>query len=511
MNPLESLVPVALVGTERQTVPTVALPAAFQPLLDTLGAAEAPERLLRLAGVVDLAARAGAQAGRVDAPAAPPAEETLRAPDDPELLATFAEILADGPDRLRAELFLRLRHAGMRLPPRLLPAALGAATAHADLRPLLAPVLGARGLWLAGLNPDWSHAAGGGGDAEEITWTEGSLERRVAFLRHERQRDAAAARARLTTIFAKEGARERAALLAALDPPLPDDIPFLESARADRGREVRALSARLLARLPASPFALRQAERIRPLLERKLFRWHLEPPAACPPEWREDGIEPARPNGEPLGERAWWLLQLTRAAPLAVWTEVTGMTPAKLLEWAGKTDWADALRRGWREATLAQRDAAWADALVLDPSIAGVPGALEPLLALLDAPARERHWLGRLQAEPDNAASLVRAFADSRTLDDPAPGPDLCRALVRAWPRVAELVVTSPWLGLRALAEDLATLLPLAFAREAVAAWRPPADAPPSAAEAQSRLLAILRLREQLSLPHEQPRSGASP
>jgi hypothetical protein len=102
----------------------------------------------------------------------------------------------------------------------------------------------------------------------EITrenWTGFQKIHRIAFLRNERRKHAAAARALLQDVFKSEPANVRGDLLGALDVGLGvDDLPFLESLANDRADSVRAVAARLVATVPGTPaFTARLSEAAR--------------------------------------------------------------------------------------------------------------------------------------------------------------------------------------------------------------------------------------------------------
>jgi hypothetical protein len=85
-------------------------------------------------------------------------------------------------------------------------------------------------------------------------WTGFQKIHRIAFLRNERRKHAAAARALLQDVFKTEPANMRGDLLGALDVGLGvDDLPFLESLANDRADSVRAVAARLVAAVPGTP------------------------------------------------------------------------------------------------------------------------------------------------------------------------------------------------------------------------------------------------------------------
>jgi hypothetical protein len=102
----------------------------------------------------------------------------------------------------------------------------------------------------------------------EITadnWAGFQKAHRVAFLRSERRKHPAIARAMLETGFKSELAHVRADLLQALEVSLGiDDLPFIESLSGDRAESVRAAAASLMAAVPGTPaFTARLAEAAR--------------------------------------------------------------------------------------------------------------------------------------------------------------------------------------------------------------------------------------------------------
>jgi hypothetical protein len=100
----------------------------------------------------------------------------------------------------------------------------------------------------------------------EITaenWTQFPKAHRVAFLREERRRDAAAGRALLESVLRSEPAAVRADLVAALDVGLgPDDWPLLQGLIVDRSENVRNTAAQLSARVPGTPGYQLAAQRL---------------------------------------------------------------------------------------------------------------------------------------------------------------------------------------------------------------------------------------------------------
>jgi len=436
MSHWNTLLQTALVGTARQPVPVAeGMAGEFGGLLQAIQAGEAQGQLLRAAGAVAIGRRAG-----FVAPGLPPSDAPVATADehpvlnDPALQAAVADALASGPLRLQHEGLAAITAAGLRLPHNLLPTALDAGRRAIDLRPAVIPALGERGLWLAARNDDWRYAAGASEQADAQTrWDEGSLEQRRAVLAEQRRSDPAAARERLAAELPQLPAKERAALLGALAGNIgPDDEALLDAQLKDRARDVRQAAVELLQRLPASAHVRRIEAFLSPLLTQVGGAWQMNAPDAIDPRWKDDAIDPARPTHESLGERAWWLYQLVRQAPLAWWTTHTGMTPAALLEWAAKSDWKDALLRGWNEAVLAVPDVDWCDAMLDRPHSSYSQRAwIGQLLALLPRERRERHWASEL-GESGNGVQEVIAFADQACAPGETPSAELSRKLAAA-------------------------------------------------------------------------------
>lgn len=348
----------------------------------------------RAAGVMAACQRAGLTLPSPSAAVLPPspADEHALASDHP-WSTLLASVFADGPVRLQYEVCRLLARLGATLPPQLLPGALDAGKRAVALRPPLLRVLGHRGRWLATLNAEWRYAAEGtASEHDPQVWEEGNLAQRVAYLRALRQQEPARARELLHAQLGGLPAKERVELVATLEHGLGEsDETLLDPLLNDRSRDVRAVAAMLLAKLPHSAHARRITGWLAPLLapKRNLLgrTWTLDAPSAADPAWPSAAIESNRPQHERLGERAWWLYQLVRQAPLSWWVDGTGMVPAQLIAWAAKSDWTDALYRGWRERVGAA-DHDWIHAMLASRAFGDVAG----LLAWLPVAEREPYW-----------------------------------------------------------------------------------------------------------------------
>lgn len=214
-------------------------------------------------GLLDDAARAAAarratvRTRQLDAPEPAPEQDPNQPPQ--AFVTTVNAVLARTPttrDPLLTEALTLLARAGMVLPTRLLVPMLNAATWNREIATALPPVLGARGRWLAGLDPRWlrGHAID---EPKPQDWDEGSLAERLAWVRHVRATDPDAGR-ELVAETRKEKASDRAQFVAALGVGLGlDDEELLEGLLRDRSKEVGRTAAGLLARIEGSAYLRR--------------------------------------------------------------------------------------------------------------------------------------------------------------------------------------------------------------------------------------------------------------
>lgn len=341
-------------------------------------------------------------------------------------------------------------------------ALLDAARARTDLRPQALAFAGARGLWLARLNPDWKFAlrSTSGGvvlpapedtEAVQRLWEEGLFAERVALLTAVRDHAPAVGIELLTTTWSTERAEDRLMFLDSLRTRLVDgDEPFLEGALADRSRNVRSTAAELLSALPGSALAGRMADRAISCISLDLSedeaRISVEAPHECDAAMQRDGVSAVPPAGR--GERSWWLGQLVEAAPLGIWTtRLRGLTPDRIVTLPVADGWGEELHAAWCRAAVRQRDTAWSRALL---SGRGTTSLAERARLLAALPGSERaDWVAGFTARH----GLSEAFQLLSVCDVPWAGT-LGRSVVDAL-EIARDAGSYPWSfsGVMGLAE----------------------------------------------------------
>lgn len=361
---MDALTRAAVAGTSREKPPASGLPtdALFES-----AAGKSPQReLLLRAGTRAVYRAAGrlAESG-IEAPQPAP-DETISA-CSAKAAELLGRLLVDQRTSILLEALERLRLAGLRLPHALLP---GAMNAVQELRPAVDAVLGERGRWLARLNPEWAWAVGDEGDLRDV-WDEGDLKERTSVLRRVRERDPALGRAWLSETWRQEKADARSAMLEAFEENLsPEDEPYLESSLGDRSMKVRAVAADLLARLPGSAYALRNAERAEAIIagfetpstgflgRRRSGKLMVEIPPAVDEEWKRELPGEASPPRK-IGERAWTVVRTLEVIPPVYWERRFGATPEELIA-AARGEWEAVLLTGWRRAAVRHGQESWA-------------------------------------------------------------------------------------------------------------------------------------------------------
>ncbi|WP_194924624.1 DUF5691 domain-containing protein [Catenulispora pinisilvae] len=411
----QDLVSTALVGTDRRTPPAA---GEFDAPGDTPAAALLSSAALmsawRRAGSAGSAysaelvgeAEGGAQTEGRDG-AAPAAKSA--APDPRPLLSTATSARLTALVASRSETLPEYLGAaaktGCRAPAELLPPLFDYARGSIAVRADLMKLAGPRGTWLAKQNQQWSTFTRYAAAPDPEAWRSDKPHERIGYLTWFRGKDPASARVLVQEAWTQTGpgagvlaAETRAAFVEALAVGLgPEDEPFLESALDDKSRQVRAEAVRLLATLPSSRFAERMAARLHEWVRVStegtavLVTLKDEPLAATEDQTR-DGIGEGWVQTEDERRLAklqpsYWLEDLIASTPLAAW-EHYGLLPAELLRATAANRWeANSCHRGWRSATLRQKDPAWAEAFC-------AVNAANDMLELLSDEAAERWCLG---------------------------------------------------------------------------------------------------------------------
>lgn len=375
MEAWQTILKTALLGTGREAG---ALPEMAGAIGETAARAcasgEPAERLLKAAAVLGTAKLAGLVPGAVARVEAAAPAETMPACSS-GAASCLARMLAGEYVEVLPECLGLLAQAGKRVPHALLPELLERAMANRELRPLVAQVMGERGLWLMGQNTEWQFESG---EEPAEAWETGTREVRLTAFRRLRESDPAGALAKLSATWAQEPPEDRAAFVESMATGLSmADEPLLEGALDDKRKEVRKAAAELLMRLPQSALVGRMAERLRACVHVKvtekrkmlglgsaqqIVSVEVTLPEACDKAMVRDGIDAKQPAGPRIGEKAWWLQQIVGSAPPDM---LAPGVPAKaIVEACAKIDWMEPLYAGWARAAARSGDATWAAAML---------------------------------------------------------------------------------------------------------------------------------------------------
>jgi hypothetical protein len=487
---LDELLSAALVGTARAGDAPAALPDALEEAAAAVTDPSPEQRLLTRVALLSAFVRAGCK----------PVAETAKphaAPADvmPACSAKAADLLADlirdGAKELVLEWLTAAGTAGRRVPHRLLPEVLEAARKDKSLRDAATPVIDTRGRWLMSQNPAWQSIAADDAPDESV-WETGTPDQRRFVLRQTRQTDPARARALLQKTWKTDPADDRAAFLKLYAMGLSiDDEPLLESLLDDRSKQVRAVAADLLAALPGSQFARRMIERASPLLTFQKSGLIVALPGEVDKAAQRDGIEKTPPQG--TGEKQWWLQQVVGLVPLSVWSESSGLEPAKIVSAAAGNDFADAVLEGFNTSAGRSRDPAWIEPLLRQRL--AVTGRLSRTMLAALPPGQFLKFAGELLSESKTGLLACADLIDNGNvpLDLPA-----ARLWVQTVANLAGKGGREEWAVLYNLPSQGATRLPPGVRELIEVRWSVTSEPWVHFRGAVEKLIKTLELRQQI-------------
>ena len=375
----------ALLGTNRAELPAVPVDAALDDVLNQIPRQDPAATLLAIAGTLTLHSQAGWQppqgATRPPVPALPGepvCSTSIGSQIDALLEGSQAALL---PEMLEA--LAKTNHCA---PNFLLPNLLDKGTKLAKLRPSILAVLGKRGRWLAGQNPEWGWAS-----LEIETWS-GLLtqwqtavpKKRQALLRQLRLTEPERGRHILEQTWKSNNDLTRNQLIKLLDINLSlADEPFLELALDDRNHLVRRAAADLLARLPQSRLAKRMCQHVTGILSwtpKKERAITVRLPASFSPAMLRDGM-PAIKAEDRTRLHARLLTQTISRVPLSYWLEQWQKTPLEIAHAVLNSTWPRSLTAAFGTAAIRQQDESWAAALITTNQFNTAMGRLVPVLS----------------------------------------------------------------------------------------------------------------------------------
>lgn len=388
MNDWHTLTKAALLGTRRTAVPTLPPHSPAADLLAALAGDDPAHQLLATAGTLALQQNAGrlpTRAAQSDTP--PPLAAADEWPTCSRRAAQRLDTILGGTRRpLLREFLAALQRHQQRIPEHLLPALLTHGAKMAHTRPIILPVLGARGRWLARQNPAWVFASPALEQWDVLldVWRAADKTGRQGLLRQLRHTRPAVGRDLIATEWHSANGHTRYHFIKQFDVGLAmADEPFLERALDDRSHLVRREAAARLSNLPDS----RYASRMRDYAPRFLTwtPWHkhkinLHFPEITPAMLRDGLLTDSSTELARLRERQ--ITHLVSSVPLDHWTTIWDTTPTDIVAAIPTTRWQRTLTNGFTQAALRQRNVDWALALLVQDNYSL---RTTRLFALLDA------------------------------------------------------------------------------------------------------------------------------
>jgi hypothetical protein len=378
-NLWQSLVATALIGTERQADLPQVDGSPIGELMAQLPGGNAETSLLNRAAALALYCKAGQKPLTVSA-TGPIACEPDDVPVCPQSALVYLRQTLSGDRRAQLSECLRLiAEAGWRMPERLLPQVLELGRKQPELRPVITPIWGKRGLWLAQQLPDGNDAIA---TTDSGDWETGTRSRRIRYLEQTRLVDPALARTQLEDAFNRENAKDRALFLKTLKVGLSDaDLVFLEKGLTDRSQEVQQVAIALLTQLPASSLCQKAIAVLRTAIvdDRSSSSFDITPPKKLDADIQALKLAPIS-TAKQLGKSAVELAHLISWVPLSSWSEQLGVGIPELLERTTQSHWRDAIVIGLINATMNQKNA-----IVAAELLAAIPEEASRLMGLLTA------------------------------------------------------------------------------------------------------------------------------
>jgi hypothetical protein len=369
MNAWETLVASALVGTDRQSPAIDFTAPALTDYQTSLQSQSATQQILSAAGLIAAYQAVGQSTATANLPlsAAASSEQLICcSPQTTQHLSTvlqenrYAEILP--------ELLQLLAQFQQTVPPDFLPLLLDAGKKNKQLRPLILPILGHLGQWLARQNRQWEYGLGAKiadvdlASIQEI-WATGNRSERSAALSQWRKLQPVESRQALEASWKTEKADDRAAWLEILQIDLSlKDKEFLEMALVDRSKVVSHQAAHLLTQLPGN-YSQRLTQMISKCLVIKnlkgVYQIEINLPKAEDKEWQEVIIN-LTVNSSFLNVADRRFVQALSATDLSFWPGDIDRLLAAVMDLDDKF----VILKGWAMAACYQQRIDWIEALL---------------------------------------------------------------------------------------------------------------------------------------------------
>jgi hypothetical protein len=399
MTAKEALVTAALLGTENHTIEplkNIDQTSQLELLINnalTREESTTESRLLSAASIVFQYERAGMILPQSDdASDIAVSEEDNRPLVNEKLSLSFRRIVEDFP-KLKDEWFVQVDKSKNRLPEDLLPEVLDFLTS--SKRDLIEPellkrVIGARGVWLCSMNPEWKILDDAMAPVSAELFDTGDFNIRCSTLSFIREEDPAKARELVKKSWQENIPAERAAFIEILKNNLSqDDESLLEFALDDTRMEVRQAAASLLAFLPDSAYSKRMKERFDSIVQiKKGFissKLEINVSFEYSKDMKRDGMNQKLDYVQ--GEKAGIVVQIINNVNPEIILKSSGLSPDKLLKLITESEWKDTLLVGLVQSAIKFKN----QEILLSMLLSDIPYLLEiEMFAELESDQKEK-------------------------------------------------------------------------------------------------------------------------
>lgn len=365
---LDELIPVALIGTQRQKVE---IPMSFSDslnkMLSQLNSPEAEGNLLSATAILALYKRAGKTPNKLETKLVEPCSLEDLPVCSAKIAHFFLLALSREFTKVLGEFLDLLNKSSKRLPDKYLFLALKYGSSNTEVREAICKVIGKRGQWLAEHNPSWSYAkkAQIDGISPEEIWQTGNKLTRITLLKKLRKEDPTKARELVLSTWKEEAADQRFATISLFKENLSlDDEPFLETALGDRAKDTRQEAQKLLFSLSDSKINFRMLQRLSSAItlkiEKKKTLLEINLPDQLDEAFAKDVVEIDPPN-KSIGQKAWWVRKMVMSANPKCWVETLKLSAIDSLSLIAKSDWDKDILIALPYAIANHSDKVWAE------------------------------------------------------------------------------------------------------------------------------------------------------
>ncbi|MFN8253097.1 MAG: DUF5691 domain-containing protein [Ferruginibacter sp.] len=338
----QHIVNTSMIGTDKKTISSTGLPSALQNAAQIIFSNESSEKEDKFLQIASLAL-GFRQSGLLPLKKEQATIVVAGAEEKPYCSKMAVQVLKDILQEESIPLLkfwlLHCTNKHQIVLPDLIADLMEIATAQKSLQSLIAGCCGKRGEWLSQFNTALHFSAP---LPPEELWQTGTPEQRKKLLKETRATDPATARAWVQQVWPQEDAATKNSFLQVLENNIsPDDIAFLETISADKGKKIKETALELLKQIPGSPIVLQYQQ----ILEQAVFlkkekallglttktTLQFSLPGSIDESVFKSGIEKLS-NSKEFTDDTFIISQLMRSVPLSFWEAHLQLKPEEIIQ-----------------------------------------------------------------------------------------------------------------------------------------------------------------------------------